>query len=379
MNVLHADSMNHALIKGLKLLKSVGTKSKPRGLECVELSDPTTIIYNDPRDNISILRGRRANIFATIYETLWVLSGRTDVESLSYYLPNAKDFSDDGLTWRAGYGRRLMNSHNCVNQLEQVVNELEKDPHSRRAIINIWDVVEESHGYRINSKDFPCSIALHFLLRDNRLDVRFFIRSNDIYFGMSHINLFEWSAVQQLIASMLGVGVGQFHYIASNLHYYEKKEGQIDNILDSNPDYIELSKIPPMAHVTHNFPDSYRQFKNELQFAMDKRTDISYGSTFFNDCALMLVAYDWIKEHEYVMGIETIKRVIHYKWQIAGYNYAHRAFYNYWKGLYSDDKLKDKKFDDDLKLFQEQIKDCMSYYDYLPNGVMDFIYEKGVK
>ena len=50
---------------------------------------------------------RRASLPAQIAETLWVLSGRNDVEFISHYLPRAKDFSDDGVVWRAGYGPRL--------------------------------------------------------------------------------------------------------------------------------------------------------------------------------------------------------------------------------------------------------------------------------
>ena len=71
-----------------------------------------SITLTDPQRREILTLNRKANVFAQIAETMWVLSGRNDVEWLSAYLPRAKDFSDDGKTWRGGYGcRSTANSH----------------------------------------------------------------------------------------------------------------------------------------------------------------------------------------------------------------------------------------------------------------------------
>ena len=65
------------------------------------------ITLDRPLEREVLHQERKASLPAQIAETMWVLAGRNDIEWLSHYLPRAKDFSDDGTTWRAGYGRRL--------------------------------------------------------------------------------------------------------------------------------------------------------------------------------------------------------------------------------------------------------------------------------
>src|SRR6185369_16207852 len=67
----------------------------------------TGITLLKPEQREIMLPGRKHNVAAQIAETMWVLAGRNDIEWLSHYLPRAKDYSDDGKIWRAGYGPRL--------------------------------------------------------------------------------------------------------------------------------------------------------------------------------------------------------------------------------------------------------------------------------
>ena len=62
------------------------------------------ITITNPLRREVLCEGRKANVFAQIAETCWVLSGRNDIEWLSAYLPRARDYADDGLHWRAGSG-----------------------------------------------------------------------------------------------------------------------------------------------------------------------------------------------------------------------------------------------------------------------------------
>jgi thymidylate synthase len=80
---------------------------------------------------------------------MWVLAGRNDIEWLSAYLPRAADFSDDGITWRAGYGRRIRH-WDCnpgdpgLDQHAYIVDTLREDPLSRQAVIGIWDPITDT-------------------------------------------------------------------------------------------------------------------------------------------------------------------------------------------------------------------------------------------
>lgn len=185
------------------------------------------IVLHEPWRREILTVGRGANIFAQIAETCWVLAGRNDIEWLSAYLPRARDYSDDGETWRGGYGPRIRawggyphQDHAGAigkDQLRYVVTALKNDSLSRRAVIAIYDpTVDMKPG-----KDIPCNDFLQFQNRNGLLYLTVTVRSNDAMWGWSGINAFEWSALQEIVATLLGVGVGPLTFNIGSLHLYE--------------------------------------------------------------------------------------------------------------------------------------------------------------
>lgn len=215
-------SVNEALPVLAHLLLTEGTDVPSRVGATKELTFQHFTIA-DPLQREIVVQGRKANIAAQIAETMWVLGGRNDVEFLSHYLPRAADFSDDGKTWRAGYGPRLRawpgrNFSNTHDQLERVIELLKEDPGTRRAVLSIWDPAADLAP----SKDIPCNNWLHFLGRDGVLDLHVAIRSNDVVWGWSGINQFEWSVLLEVVAYYTGLKVGRIHYAVSSLHMYDR-------------------------------------------------------------------------------------------------------------------------------------------------------------
>lgn len=167
-----------------------------------------------------LVPGRKHNLAAQIAETAWVLAGRGDVEWLARYLPRAVDFSDDGKVWRAAYGPRLRHwptNGADVDQLAYVVETLRAAPSSRQAVMTLWDpAVDTTPG-----KDIACNNWLNFSSRLGKLDLHVVIRSNDAMWGWSGINAFEWSALQEIVAGLLGLSVGALHFSTTSFHLYD--------------------------------------------------------------------------------------------------------------------------------------------------------------
>lgn len=210
------DNINHALPI---LMRDVVEKGETTGSRNGTVSEITHvgITLMRPYEREIIVNGRKPNIAAQIAETMWVLSGRNDVEFLSLYLPRAKEFSDDGETWRGGYGRRLRNWFGGVDQLEACVELLRADPLTRRAVMQIFDPGNDFAP----SKDIPCNNWISFSNRLGKLDMHVGVRSNDLMWGWSGINAFEWSALQEIVAGMVGVQVGALHFSITSLHLYD--------------------------------------------------------------------------------------------------------------------------------------------------------------
>lgn len=199
------------------------------------------VTLTEPWDRYPRLGLRKASLPAQIAETMWILSGRNDVEWLSHYLPRAAEFSDDGETWRGGYGPRLRDfgDDDRIDQLDAVVRELRADPTSRRAVIGIWDPVLDAR--RANEepwKDVPCNDVISFQSRLGRLHMHVFVRSNDLMWGWSGINAFEWSVLQEVVAGMLGIEVGDLTFSISSLHAYDRHWGKLRKIGEAYPEQV---------------------------------------------------------------------------------------------------------------------------------------------
>ena len=205
------------------------------------------ITLTEPWDRYPRLGLRKASLPAQIAETMWILSGRNDVEWLSYYLPRAVEFSDDGETWRGGYGPRLRNFGGRmfgdavgptipVDQLDAVIRELQANPTSRRAVLGIWDpLMDAPRAGEEPWKDVPCNDFISFQSRLGELHAHVFVRSNDLMWGWSGINAFEWSVLQEVIASILGIEVGTLTFSISSLHAYDRHWSKLRKIVAAYP------------------------------------------------------------------------------------------------------------------------------------------------
>lgn len=180
-----------------------------------------------PTQRFLFLPGRGNDPFAAVAETLWVLAGRDDVRWLERYLPRAGQFSDDGRTWRAAYGPRLR-AWGGVDPLREVVRLLLDQRTTRRAVLSMFDPERDYGG----GLDVPCTNWLTFLVRDDRLHLTVGMRSNDVWWGFSGINAFEWSVLQQMVAAWVRAEVGELTFVASSFHLYDRHHRQAGEVLN---------------------------------------------------------------------------------------------------------------------------------------------------
>lgn len=235
-----------ALLGEAKYLLEHGVSRPSRNGNTLEVCG-REIAIERPYENFLLLAERNDNPVAKIAETLWVLGGRNDLHYLSHYLPRARDFSDDGHIWRGAYGPRLRHWYrygiSSVDQIAECVKLLRADPTSRRAVMTIYDPAVDF----CESKDIPCNNWIQWLIRDDKLHMYVTIRSNDLMWGFSGINAFEWSILHQFMANWLDVAVGEYHQYVGSLHLYEHHFERVQRMLDAHNGY-EPYNNPVMAY-----------------------------------------------------------------------------------------------------------------------------------
>ncbi|MHB9145639.1 MAG: thymidylate synthase [Symbiobacteriia bacterium] len=196
-----------------ELLRSK-TRARPKKGPILELPGVVLELTN-PRARLSRTKSRLL-LFSCLGELLWYLSGRDDLQTISYYISKYADSSDDGSTLYGAYGPRLF-AANGQNQLQNITDKLRQDPDSRQAMISLFDAVDLDRPH----KDVPCTCSFQFLIRNQRLHMITYMRSNDVILGLPH-DIFSFTMIQEVLARTLGYDVGTYKHMVGSLHLYEK-------------------------------------------------------------------------------------------------------------------------------------------------------------
>lgn len=286
---LHVRNVNEAFAKivgGFHDGSIKAGKTTSRNGVVMVYEEPFTLTYEKPLERVLFNRARDANIFFHLYESLWLLAGRNDVDSLSYYNSKIHQFSDDGQTFNGAYGYRWRHhTHHDIednpendtlnirtDQLDVLVDHLHRHLESRRAVLTMWTV--ENDLLKVDtSHDVCCNLTAMFQVRGGgpceecnirnqrlyftdpgpcpvcgtsynqvgrlpgSLDITVCNRSNDLVWGMLGANVVQFSFLLEYMAARLGCVVGKYHHFTNNLHAYEWNWKPDLWLSDQTPDY----------------------------------------------------------------------------------------------------------------------------------------------
>lgn len=232
MLTITARNVNDAYHDGLWKMKSMGEGADSRNGGVLRLNYPVATTYTHPTERMLFDAKRDANPFFHIFEAIWMLAGRNDVEFVRRFNSNIGQFSDDSVTFHGAYGFRWR-EHFGEDQLVWVIEHLRKNYTSRRAVLQMYDpVVDQWQKDAEAPLDIPCNTAAYFGLRHGKLNMTVTNRSNDMVWGCYGANAVHFSMLQEFIACALGVKVGRYTQFSNDLHIYERHFPLMENIAD---------------------------------------------------------------------------------------------------------------------------------------------------
>jgi thymidylate synthase len=127
------------------------------------------------------------------------------------------------LNWGYCYGMRFDN-FNGVNQIQEIEEKLAKNPEAKSATISLTKPEVDFQGH------MPCIVALDFKLREGKLLLTGFFRSQDI--GKKfYADILALGSIQQKVAIKLGVECGQVKIFICSAHIYEKDFASVERML----------------------------------------------------------------------------------------------------------------------------------------------------
>lgn len=222
------------------LTKDVEKQESRDGAVVGEIINAITVI-DDPTRCILKSPIRKLPMRYMIGELLWYLSGNSTLDAIRLYTSAWDRMSDDGITVNSNYGNRIRYARDefdgdTFDQLQMVEKLLRKDPASRQAVIHIKQARDLiSHP----SKDVNCTVCLQFFIRDDKLSMTVYMRSNDLWMGFPN-DVFQFTCIQVYLAMRLGVKLGSYTHIAGSLHLYERDYlTSLENIKKQANDVID--------------------------------------------------------------------------------------------------------------------------------------------
>ena len=307
-------------------------ESAPREQKVKEILGASFTI-EDPRARIPYVFGRKFSISYMVAELIWYLSGDDQTSWISNYSGFWRNISDDGITANSAYGARLFRSHDKIaqgrfTQLNYVLEELRCDPDSRRAVMHLR-VPDDSIDAKL---DVPCTLALQFFIRDNKLHQVVVMRSSDLIFGIAY-DIPAFTFFQEMIANELGVNLGSYTHMSNSLHIYERHFSMVESILSEENVVLSIKKqqeIGSMPQMRLGTQDVFWDIANmmSLEKKLQKSETIDDVRDVLETSPKLEPFCDWTK----VLASARLRKLGHRKEasdvldsvEFAGYNFAKR-------------------------------------------------------
>ena len=199
-----------------------------------------------------VLTTKKLHLKSIIYELLWFLRGETNVRWLQergVTIWNEWADKDGNLgrvygaqwcDWRTADGR-------SIHQIDRVIEQIKKNPDSRRLIVSAWNVGEVEQMALP-----PCHTLFQFFVQDGALSCQLYQRSADLFLGVP-FNLASYALLTRMVAQVCGLQPGDFVHTFGDLHLYANHLEQAKLQLTREPKALPTLKINPAVKDIHDF------------------------------------------------------------------------------------------------------------------------------
>jgi thymidylate synthase len=195
-------------------------------------------------DGFPVLTTKKLHLKSIIHELLWFLNGDTNIKYLNdnnvhIWDEWAEENGDLGHIY--GYQWRSWPDYKGghIDQITQIVNDIKKNPDSRRLIVSSWNVADLS-----NMKLPPCHAFFQFYVADGKLSLQLYQRSADLFLGVP-FNIASYSLLLKMMAQVTNLEEGDFIHTFGDTHIYSNHIEQVKLQLSREPRPLPQMNINP--------------------------------------------------------------------------------------------------------------------------------------
>ncbi len=212
----------------------------------------------DLAEGFPLVTTKKAHMKSVIHELLWFLSGDSNIR----YLKDNKvsiwdDWADEngdlgpvyGVQWRSW----LAADGHTVDQISQVIENIKRDPNSRRHIVSAWNV-----GMIEKMALPPCHALFQFYVNDGVLSCQLYQRSADVFLGVP-FNIASYALLTMMVAQVCNLVPGEFIHTLGDAHLYNNHFEQAKLQITREPK--PLSKMILNRDIKNIFDFKYEDFQ----------------------------------------------------------------------------------------------------------------------
>ncbi|WP_434414722.1 thymidylate synthase [symbiont of Argiope bruennichi] len=200
----------------------------------------------DLNQGFPLLTTKKMPFKTILRELLWFLKGNTNIKELidkkvniwnewpyDHYLKSSNDQkklsfeefifqiknnSDFAQKWGdigPLYGKQWRKwGKNNIDQLENIIKEIKKNPSSRRLLVSSWNVDELDEMLL-----YPCHVLFQFNVINGNIDLLLYQRSCDVFLGVP-FNIASYCLLLLIVANICDLKPRNFIYSMGNCHIY---------------------------------------------------------------------------------------------------------------------------------------------------------------
>jgi thymidylate synthase len=198
----------------------------------------------DLQKGFPLVTTKKLHLKSIIHELLWFLKGETNI---AYLKENGvsiwNEWADEngelgpvyGKQWRSWEG----GNGQTIDQISDVINQIKKNPDSRRLIVNAWNVADLPKMALM-----PCHTMFQFYVAEGKLSCQLYQRSADVFLGVP-FNIASYALLTMMMAQVCNLEAGEFIHTFGDVHIYNNHLEQVNLQLSRKPFPLPTMKLNP--------------------------------------------------------------------------------------------------------------------------------------
>lgn len=203
-------------------------------------------------EGFPLVTTKKLHLKSIIHELLWFLNGDTNIAYLKEKGVSIwNEWADENGSLGPVYGKQWRSWEGAdkteIDQITNVINEIKRNPDSRRLIVSAWNVADLP-----KMALQPCHTLFQFYVIDGKLSCQLYQRSADVFLGVP-FNIASYALLTLMVAQVCNLQPGDFVHSFGDVHLYSNHVKQAELQLTRVPYALPTMQLNPAVKDIFSF------------------------------------------------------------------------------------------------------------------------------